>query len=341
MNRWLLLLFVPAALLAQNTSSSLAGTVLDSGGAVIAGAKVTLTGEENGFVRTGATNHEGFFSFPDLTPASFTIAVEAPGFKVYRQTRIQIDADEQRSLGQIKLQVGQVSESVTVTADAVTVNTSNGERAGTLTGEQLDEIALRGRDIFDAISLMPGVIDTSDGRDSPSPSSISNIYILGGRNDSKNMTVDGVTNLDTGSNTTVHSMPSMDSVAEVKVLMSAYSAENGRNPSSINVITKGGGTQFHAQAAWYFRNEDLNANNFFSNQAGRPRQEYRYNIGSYYVSGPLLLPKVKSLRKKLFFFFNQEFQQQVVSYAVNEKTVPPGDAEEEHFAARNRCPSHD
>jgi hypothetical protein len=125
------------------------------------------------------------------------------------------------------------------------VNLASGERSGTLTGEQLDQIALRGRDIFDAVSLMAGVVDTSDGRDAPGPTSIGNIYIMGGRNDSKNMTVDGVTNLDTGSNGSVHSMPSMDSVAEVKVLMSAYSAENGRNPSSINVITKGGGTQYH------------------------------------------------------------------------------------------------
>src|SRR5215472_16402874 len=108
------------------------------------------------------------------------------------------------------MDVGQVSDSVTVTAEAVSVQLSTGERSGTLSGTQLDEIALRGRDIFDAVSLMPGVIDTSDGRDAPSPTSISNIYIMGGRNDQKNMTVDGVTNLDTGSNTTVHSMPSMD-----------------------------------------------------------------------------------------------------------------------------------
>jgi hypothetical protein len=322
LKRFLLALLLPVLLPAQNTSCSLAGTVQDSGGAVVPNAKVTLTGEANGFVRTVVTNHEGFFSFPDLTPASFTIIVEAPGFKVYRQLGILVAADEQRSLGQLKLQVGQISETVTVSAEAVTVNTANGERAGTLSGEQLDEMALRGRDIFDAISLLPGIVDTSDGRDSPSPTSISNIYILGGRNDSKNMTVDGVTNLDTGSNTTVHSMPSMDSVAEVKVLMSAYSAENGRNPSSINVITKGGQTQFHGLASWYFRNEDLNANNFFSNQAGRPRQEYRYNIGSYSIGGPVVLPKMGRGKKNLFFFFNQEFQQQVVSYSVNEKTVP-------------------
>jgi hypothetical protein len=307
---------------AQNVSCSLSGTVQDIAGAVVPGAKVTLTGEGNGFVRTGTTNHEGFFSFPDLTPASFSLVVEAPGFKLLKEKGILINADEERSLGQLKLEVGNSSQSISIQADVVSVNTVNGERAGTLTGEQLDQIALRGRDVFDAISLMPGVIDTSDGRDSPSPTSISNIYILGGRNDSKNMTIDGVTNLDTGSNTTVHSMPSMDSVAEVKVLMSAYSAENGRNPTSINVITKGGGTQYHGQAAYYFRNEDLNANNFFSNQAGRPRQEYRYNIASYSISGPVELPKIYRNRKNLFFFFNQEYQNQVVSYAVNEKTVP-------------------
>ena len=114
----------------------------------------------------------------------------------------------------------------------------------------------------------------------------------------------------------------MDSVAEVKVMMSAYAAENGRNPASINVITRGGGKQYHGQVAWYFRNEDLNANNYFSNQAGRPRQVYRYNIGSYYIGGPVWLPKINKGRKNLFFFFNQEYQVQVVSYAVNEKTVP-------------------
>jgi hypothetical protein len=322
MKTLLFALLLPAMSLAQNTSCSLAGTVKDAAGALVPNAKVTLTGEQNGFVRTVNTTSEGFFSFPDLTPATFTLAVEASGFKAYRETGILINADEQRSLGDLRLQVGRATESITIAAEAVSVNTANGERAGTLTGEQLDQIALRGRDLFDAVSLMPGVVDVSDGRDSPSPTSISNIYILGGRNDSKNMTIDGVTNLDTGSNTTVHSMPSIDSVAEVKVLMSAYSAENGRNPSSINVITKGGGTQYHGQASYYFRNEDMNANNFFSNSAGRPRQEYRYNIGSYYIGGPVQLPKIYRNHHNLFFFFNQEYQNQVVSYSVNEKTVP-------------------
>jgi len=317
-----LVLLLPALLAAQITSSALSGTVHDAAGAVVPNAKVTLTGEENGFVRTAPTTNEGFFSFPDLTPATFTLTVEASGFKRYRQTRILINADEQRSLGQIRLEVGQVTESVTVIAEAVGVDLASGERAGVLSGQQLDEMALRGRDIFDAVSLLAGVVDTSDGRDSPSPTSISNIYIMGGRNDQKNMTVDGVSNLDTGSNGSVHSMPSMDSVAEVKVLMAAYSAENGRNPFAINVITKGGTRQFHGTAAYYFRNEDLNANDFFANSAGKPRAEYRYNIASYTIGGPAILPKLPALRSRLFFFFSQEFQRQVQNYGVKEVTVP-------------------
>ncbi len=316
------LLCLPALAPAQNISCALSGTVQDAGGAVIAGASIRLTGEDNGFVRSATTNNEGFFSFPDLTPATFTLAVEAPGFKHYSQTGIEINASEQRSLGQVRLEVGQVSDSVTVTADAATVNLATGERSGTLTSDSLEHLALRGRDIFDAISLMPGVVDTSDGRDAPGPTSIGNIYIAGGRNDSKNMMVDGVTNLDTGSNGSIHTTPSMDSVAEVKVLMSAYSAEYGRNPTSINVITKGGGKAFHGGAYYFFRNEDLNANDYFNNEAGRPRTEYRYNIFGFTIGGPVIIPKINRNRDKLFFFYSQEFQDQVVQYGTKEVTVP-------------------
>ncbi|MDQ6678733.1 MAG: Plug and carboxypeptidase regulatory-like domain-containing protein, partial [Acidobacteriota bacterium] len=317
-----LLLCLPAVLAAQTTSSALSGTVEDASGAVLAGLTVTLTGEGNGFVRTAATSKEGFFSFPDLTAARFTLTIDAPGFKHYREVGIALDSSEQRSLGQIYLQLGQATESVTVVANAASVNLASGERSGTLDSTQLEHLALKGRDVFDAISLMPGVVDTSDGRDAPGPTSIGNIYILGGRNDSKNMTIDGVTNLDSGSNTSVHSMPSMDSIAEVKVLMSAYSAESGRNPSSINIITKGGGNTFHGSAGWYFRNEDLNANDYFNNIAGRPRTPYRYNIASYSVGGPVVLPKLMRGKHRLFFFFNQEFQRQVVQYGTKTVTVP-------------------
>ena len=321
MKRVFLALWLAALLPAQNTSGSLSGTVQDSAGAMIGNAKVTLTGENNGFVRTVSTNKEGFYNYPDLTPATFTLKVEHSGFKSFSRTGIAIGAADRRTEN-IQLTIGQLSESITVTAEAVTVNLSSGERSGTLTGEQLDQIALRGRDIFDAISLMAGVVDTTDGRDAPGPGSIGGIYIMGGRNDSKNMTVNGATNLDTGSNGSVHSMPSMDSVAEVKVLISGYSAENGRNPSSIAITTKGGGKQFHGSAGWYVRNTALNANDYFNNRAGRNRTPYKYNIGGYTIGGPVILPKFNRDRNKLFFFFNQEIQRKNVQYGTRTITVP-------------------
>lgn len=175
------LLLLRAVLSAQNISCALSGTVLDPANAAMAGIQITLTSEDKGFVRTVTTNSNGFFSFPDLTPATFTLAINASGFKTYRQTGIAIGSSEQRSLGEICLQLGELADSVTVNAEAVAVNITTGEKAGSLDAKELDSLALRGRDIFDAVSLMPGVVDTSDGRDAPSPTSIGNIYISGAR----------------------------------------------------------------------------------------------------------------------------------------------------------------
>jgi hypothetical protein len=136
------------------------------------------------------------------------------------------------------------------------------------------------------------------------------------------MTVDGITNLDTGSNGTVHSMPSMDSIMELKVL-SAYTAEVGRNSGgTITVVTKGGSKKINGSANWYYRHEDLNANDYFANLAGRPVTPYRYNIASYTIGGPVVLPKINRSRSKLFFFWSQEFQHQLRAYGVKTITLP-------------------
>ncbi len=309
------------AVRAQNIAASLSGTVHDSGAAVIPGARVSLVNEATGFARTVKTNHDGFYSYPDLTPGSYALRVEADGFRSYQKTGILVSSSDHLS-EPVTLAVGQVNESVTIQAEILSVNTVTGERSGSLTSDQLEQIALRGRDVFDAVGLMAGVVDTTDGRDAPGPTSVGGIYIMGGRNDAKNVTINGVTILDTGSNGSIHSMPSMDSVAEVKVLMSAYSAENGRNPSAISIITKGGSRQFHGSGGYYLRNEYLNANDFFNNKAGRARTPYRYNIGNYTLSGPVLIPWINRDRNRLFFHFSQEFQKQTVQFGSRLITVP-------------------
>ena len=164
----------------QNVSGSLSGTVQDTLQAVLPGVPVTLTDEQTGFPRTTQSNASGFFSFPDLTAATYTLSVVAPGFKRYEQKGIALNSGDQRSLGAIVLTVGEVTESVTVTAEAAPVQLGSSEKAG--------------------------VVDMADSRVAPAPKPIQNIFILGGRSSSKNMTVDGVTNIDTGANGTVHSI---------------------------------------------------------------------------------------------------------------------------------------
>ncbi len=310
-------------LVGQNTSGSLSGTVQDKMGAVVPGAEITLTNAQ-GFVRTNRTNDAGFFSYPDLTPSIFSIVVKAPGFREFRETGIEVTSGQQRSLGATTLLVGGLAETVTVTAEAVAVQLGSSEKANTLTSGDLEQMSLRGRDVMDAVGLMTGVVDTADSREAPSPTSIGNLYLAGGRNNSKNMTIDGVTNLDTGSNGSVHQMPSMDSISEIKVLLSNYAPEYGRNAGgTISVITKGGGQNFHGSAAWYYRHESFSANSFFANRSGLPRNPYRYNIAGYTVSGPVYIPgRVNRSRSKLNFFFSQEYQRQRVDQGLKTVRVP-------------------
>ena len=157
---------------------------------------------------------------------------------------------------------------------------------------------------------LPGVVDTQDGREAPGPDGVRGIFINGGRENQKNMTVDGVTNLDTGSNNTTHTAPNIDMIAEVKVLTSNYQAEFVRNTGgTITVVTRGGTQQYRGWPNWFHRHESFNANSFFNNQRGVSSPPYRYNIGSWSVGGPVV-PRRNRRNTRLFFFFSQEFQRQ-------------------------------
>ncbi len=325
----ILALLLAGAALAQNVSCSLSGVVHDPGGAVVAAIEVKLTSAGTGFLRSTATNHEGFFSFPNLIPGVYQLSITAPGFKHYSQSSIELSAGDQRTLGVIRLQLGEVTETVSVVAEANPVMLASGERSSVMTGEELSEIALRGRDFMDAVGLLPGVIDLSESRESPNPRSIGDVYILGGRSNSKNMTIDGVTNMDTGSNGSVHTMPSMDAIGEVKILMSNYSAEHGRNSSgTITVITRGGAKQFRGSAGWYHRHESYAANDFFNNRNRLGRPPYRFNIASYTLQGPVYLPgRFNRDRSKMFFFWSQELQRQLVTYGAARTVRVPTELE--------------
>jgi hypothetical protein len=319
--RLALLAILTWPLAAQNVTATLNGTVRDSSGARIAGAKVALTNESTGAARQMATNSEGYFAFADLLVGTYSVAIEMPGFKANYHREISLTAGQIRALGDILLSVGDVTETVTVEATAATVDLASGEKSGVITASDLENTALRGRDYLDMLRLQPGVVDESEGREAPGPDGIRNLYINGARENQKNVTIDGVTSMDTGSNSTVHTAPTINTIAEVKVLTSNYQAEFGRAVGgTIIVTTKGGSKRYFGTGVWSHRHEQFNANNYFNNQKSIANPPYRYNLAGWSFGGPVW-PKNRR-NAKLFFFASQEYMLQKVNYPVQSVRMP-------------------
>lgn len=311
---------------AQTVTGSLAATVQDQAGAVVPMAEATLTNQATGAAIPSKTNEAGIVLFPGLTPGVYTLKITAAGFRTYQVRDIAITANERRTLGTITLQLGQVQESVDVVAEATPVQTASSERSGLIAGDQILNIAIKGRDFLGLLSTIPGVVDTRVGAREVvmTGNVLGGLHVNGGRTTSIMYALDGISAVDTGSNSSVHNAPNMDAVSEVKVLTSNYQAEYGRNSAgTINVIIKSGTQDFRGSAYWYYRHESLNANNFFSNRTGTPRPIYRFNSGGYSIGGPVYAPGKFNVNKdKLFFFFSQEFVRRRLYPGIRFVTTP-------------------
>jgi hypothetical protein len=320
-----------ACLLGQTVTSSITGTVLDPANAVIPSAAVTLTDENTGSVRSAVTDSAGLFRFLNVPPGSYRVSVEAAGFKGLVQSNIEVGANETRDVGKLSLAIGNTSEKISVVAEATAIQLASSEKSQLVDGKQLNDITLKGRDLFGYLKLVPGVIDTNWTRNVTDPGAIANITI-NGNTSAKNFTVDGITDMDTGSNGTIHYEPNIDAIQELKVLTSNYQAEFGRNSGgTITVVTKSGTQQFHGTAAWNHRNEGWNANTWTNNRNGltpsgaevSPRSLYRFNVETYSIGGPVFIPKVfNTEKKKLFFFWSQEYTGQFVPGGAQSKYTP-------------------
>ena len=295
---------------AQNVSSSVNGTLVDPTGAVIEGAACILTRQGTGAVLTAISGSEGLFTFPNVAAGSYALSIQHPGFKAFELKGVSVSSSEIRSLGRLTLQIGEVRESVSVTAENTPLQLSSAERSGVVTGSQINDLALKGRDFFALLQTIPGVVDTAqETREVTSNQPQRGIYINGTRENQKNVSVDGVTAMDTHSNGSTTFQPNMDSIAEVRILTSNYQAEYGRNGGgAITAITKSGTNAFHGSAYEFYRHESLNATNFFFNRSGTPKQPYRYRITGYSIGGPVYVPgKFNPNKEKLFFFWSQEY----------------------------------
>ena len=325
---WVLLALVicSSTVLAQNVASSVRGMVLDPTQLGVPDAATTLTDQATG--RTWATQTwvDGSFTYANVPPGTYAIRVEAPGFKILEIKDVVVHANEVRALGNLVLQVGLVRETLSVAADAAVpaVQLGSGERSGLVSGTQLNEIALKGRDFWAMLQTLPGVVDNgSQGRETISWTDNRGTYINGGSDQSKNYSVDGIFSMNTSNSNTVI-QPNLDATAEVKVLTTNYQAEYGRMSSGvISVVTKSGSRDFHGSGWANFRHEKLNANSFFNNRTGTPKSRYRYQIYGYSIGGPVYIPnKFNTGKSKLFFFFSQEFDPITTDYGTMFATMP-------------------
>src|SRR5262245_30291276 len=313
------------------TSASLSGTVHDPQGGAVAGAKVSLKDTGGTTQLDTTTNSEGFYIFPVIQPGNYTVTIEASGFKKSVKSGIVVNASDKQSAGVIALEVGGIENTVEITADAaqLQIKTESGEQGTAINNQQIQNLAVNGRNYLDLLKLTPGVVVTTSFATS-GPGGFGNIDINGTRTGKNNLTIDGTTNVDTGSNGTQHIALSLDNISEFILRTSNYEAEYGRSGGgAIQIVTKNGTSQFHGTGYYFHRHEQFNANSYFNNANGRnaagiennPRNFYRYNQQGYNIGGPVLLPK-KALKDKLFFFFSQEWQEQLVPQTARQSRVP-------------------
>jgi hypothetical protein len=345
-----LFLGLSGLVIAQEITGNLNGTVRDSNGGAIAGATVTISdpSRNNDVVRTVTTNDDGDFSAPNLQVSTYQVTAEAPGFKKFVQTGVKIDVGGRRSVD-IELSAGKIDETVTVEADRIAVETTTAQASTVINGDQVRELSINNRNFVSLITLAPGVTNDLDdqvftGTNNPDTQVVNRtlISVNGARPTQNTFTVDGADITDRGSNLTIQSYPSVDSIGEFRVLRSLYPAESGSSGGGqINVVTRSGGDQFHGSLFEFVRNEKFNANTVATNNLANPpfgrgsngkalRKPFRYNNWGWTVGGPIYFLRFgekapgDSMFGKLdrtYFFYSQEFRHDI-RYPTLSSIVP-------------------
>ena len=308
-----LLLCASVASHAQVITASVRGTVTDEQGAALAGADVAITNTDTGYARSAKTGTDGSYNFPDLPLGSYKIQVTHTGFKAQTQTGIVLHVADSLVIN-VALKVGAVSESVTVEASPIAVETTNGELTGLIQGSQVSELPLNGRNFMQLVTLMPGVAQgeaysaTNKGLKGGS-----NLSVSGSASNGNQWLVDGANNNDTGSQRTILIYPSTESIQEFKIERSSYGAEfGGMSGATINLVTKSGSNDFHGSVFYSGRNDKLNAydpilkdgGNWVNGKLQDPKNKFRGNDYGYTIGGPVK-------KDRIFFFWSQEWNKRI------------------------------
>jgi hypothetical protein len=302
---------------AQVTSGTILGSVQDATGAAIPGATVTATAPAVGITRTVTSSGNGTFSLPNLDGATYDVSVSAKGFQTTTKTGLVLSSADKLNAGVFKLAVGEATASVTVEADTgqQQLQANSGERSDLITGKQLNDIALNGRNVLDLLRVIPGVAGYGSFGQSGT-GGLTSYSVNGTRTNQHEFTIDGASNVDTGDNGGTQVTINTDAIAEVKVLTSNYQAEFGKaGGGSIIVTSRGGTNQFHGNIHFFHRNEGLDANSWLADHNHTAKQLYRLNTVGAQIGGPIK-------HDKLYFFYSNEFYRQLEPGSVSQYRTP-------------------
>ena len=293
---------------AQQFTGTIRGTVLDSAGAVVVGAEVSVINRATNETRKAMTESDGSYVVPQLRPGLYLVAVKKSGFKSAELDEIKLDVQQVRETD-ITLTVGAATETVSITASgATTIETTSSTISQTIENKRVVDLPLNGRNPFALATLSPGVI--------PGPGS--SPFISGGRNATSEVTIDGISNVNAENNVSILDLnytPSVDAVQEFSVQTNSISAEFGRfGGGVINLVTKSGTNRYHWTLFEFFRNSALDATNFFTNRANQKKGSFKRNQFGGNIGGPII-------GDRTFFFFNYEGLRQGTA-SVASFTVP-------------------
>ncbi len=299
-----LLILICAPAFAQ--TGQITGRVTDQGGAVVPEVKVTIRETSTAQQRTVQTNSDGYYTVPSLLPGPYSLSLEKQGFRTVSRTGLQLEVGQDLKID-IALQLGSVSQQVVVTGQAPLLETQTSSAGQVISGRDIVQLPLLGRDAYALGELTPGVRGSVGMNNLPVDIiTTSSISINGAPATENDFLLDGAPNMIASANQPVI-YPIVDSVEEFKVQTNNYSAEFGRAAGGIyNVVTKGGTNDFHFSTYEFYRDGTLTANNWFSKAAGQPAGALTFNQFGGVLGGPVIIPKLYNGHNRTFFFIGTE-----------------------------------
>src|SRR5205807_3798401 len=324
----LLVMVLGISFQASAQEATIVGTVTDPSGSVIANAKITAKNVETGLVHTITTNEACQFVLPDLHIGHYDVKVEATGFKAAEQKGIVLQVGD-RARVDSQMQVGGATETVTVEAAPIRVQTDTGEVSNVITDLQVSQIAVNGRSIYQLAALAPGASSQINNYVNTPVGGDANVEFNGIRQNHNIYLLDGGEDDDRGGAGGMSIAPSSDAIAEFRTLTSNYSADFGLSSAATMTMVLKSGTQTLHASAWEFnRNDAFDARNFFNpttkvGGAPNPAAELRLNVFGFNVGGPVTFGHFYNLdKKKTFFFYNMEWRRLIQGNISSGQQVP-------------------